>query len=234
MEKHSKKTSGHTKLINFLEQLIRNEPFIKELQIIRKKYDIPYDGFGFLFSSKEEAEIFAFKYPSDWDSSPKNIKSVDNDLDVLTKKFDLGPVENWRDELKFILFYDYVHLKDMMDLSLIDEVGVKGGDSMWNAKTHPIAIRITPYASQRDVINYIKANFNKLVLPIQNKYRSPNMKLGIHRTKGEHNQYIHDFIYDHRDVPAKELVGSVLRIFGVSMDHAHIQKIKDIEKKKRN
>lgn len=99
----------------------------------------------------------------------------------------------------------------------------------------PIAIRISPYATQRDLIDFVKSEaiWKNEIQFLQDKYRSKDIKIGKIKSKNEKIQKRNDFIYEHKDLPRKEIMSMANRKFGINIDYGHIGKIISLENKKR-
>jgi hypothetical protein len=98
--------------------------------------------------------------------------------------------------------------------------------------SHPIVIRVTPYASQREIIDYIKKSYNRLIKPIQESYKL-DVPIGKIRKKKPEIQERNKFIYENKDLPRKEIARLVAEKFNQFLDYGHIGKVISIENKKR-
>lgn len=100
--------------------------------------------------------------------------------------------------------------------------------------TFPVMLAISPFASQRDIIEYIKKFHTNHILPIQKRSRVKfkNSPIG-NRSKDSSTRNRNDFIYKKRELPRKEIATSVAKEFKEFLDVGHIGKIISEEKKKR-
>lgn len=100
--------------------------------------------------------------------------------------------------------------------------------------TFPVMLAISPFASQRDIVEYVKKFHADHILPIQKrslaKYENTPMR---NRSKDSSTRDRNDFIYENRELPRKEIATSVAKKFKEYLDVGHIGKIISEEKKKR-
>ncbi len=99
--------------------------------------------------------------------------------------------------------------------------------------SHPVILRINPYASQREIIDYIKKFYNLSIKPIQDYYKIDNIKLGSVKKKDPKKQERNNFIYENKDLPRAEIASLVGKKFKEYLDVGHVGKIISLEKKKR-
>lgn len=104
-----------------------------------------------------------------------------------------------------------------------------------SAGQHPIMIRIRPDASQRDILDFIKRNGERIRI-LQEKYQN-DIGLGVKHGKTRSNQKIrsrNNFIYQNAKLPLKQ-IAILLRTNGFPvLDEGHIGKILSLENKRRN
>lgn len=107
-------------------------------------------------------------------------------------------------------------------------------DSMkQKVRDYPISIKIHPEASQRDVIDFIKANW-QAISQLQEDHRDPvqpAVKYGRIKVN-QKNQERNQLIYDNKDLPTNE-IRHLLSERGWFLDDGHIRKIISLEKQKR-
>ena len=98
----------------------------------------------------------------------------------------------------------------------------------------PVDIRISPYASERDILDYIKKMYSFFIKPIQERYKEKT-NLGKVKNKKEIIQLRNDLIYKNRHLKLKEIMALIGEEFGNSaiIDCGYIGKIISLEKKKR-
>ncbi len=99
--------------------------------------------------------------------------------------------------------------------------------------SYPIIIRINPYASEREIVDFIRKSYTREIKPIQERYKDENIRLGKIRKKKQGIQERDDFVYNNREKPYKE----IRRLLGeqnIFIDDGLIGKIISRETKKRN
>lgn len=233
-------TSSYKKTMNYIEGLLEDSSFQKEVSKLRKKYKLPekglpktmYDEFngkkyirfpelvadGNLYS---EAIELCEKYALDlmWSSIFENYV-IYNNIDIDT---DGNPID--------IADFGYLMNGPFQYEGEEDNIGYFKN----TAKTHPVAIFINPYASQREIIDYIKKLYKISIKPIQDSYRNPKIKLGRVKKKKAGIKDRNDFIYQNRHLPSKTIMRMLYDKYGPSleMDQGYIGKIISMEKKKR-
>lgn len=137
-------------------------------------------------------------------------------------------------EIRFMSGIGFMGLFKISDLNTEKErMGSKitKNDDM----VYPIVIKISPYASQRDLIDFIK---NKVVwkhriIPLQNKFRDKNIKIGKIKKKNRLIRERNQFIFQNQDKTGKEIKCLVYEKFGEDLPYEYIPKIISREKKKR-
>lgn len=100
--------------------------------------------------------------------------------------------------------------------------------------SYPVILRISPYASQREIIDYVKKTYTRHIKPIQERYKDEGVYLGRVKKKKKGIQERNDFIYKNRHLPSKEIMRLLYDKFeGIDIDYGYIGKIISMEKKKR-
>lgn len=97
---------------------------------------------------------------------------------------------------------------------------------------HPFAILISPYANEREIVDYVKKTYNLAIKPVLDKYKNPKVKLGILRKRNATKKARNKFIYENRNLSTKELAHLVAEKFEDILEYTHINKIIKEEKKK--
>lgn len=134
-------------------------------------------------------------------------------------------------------------LEDALEEDLPD-----GDDPDFNLRAHnemmeiklgryPIALRIHPEASQRDIVEYIKKHWLEIKF-YQDQYVSKNKKASFKNSKTKENPWKkerRDYIYENRHLLRKKIMELVTTKFGPhrNIDQGHIGKIISLEKKRR-
>lgn len=98
-------------------------------------------------------------------------------------------------------------------------------------RKHPISIRITPNASQRGVVDFIRAHWHVIEI-LKNRYikgpKSPRITKKTRLVKSRN-----DFIWAHRRLKSSEIRRRVAKKFGQILDYTYISKIIKTESRKR-
>lgn len=102
---------------------------------------------------------------------------------------------------------------------------------------YPIAIRIHPDASQRDVTDFIKKHWNK-IKSYQDQYIDKNRVASFRNSKtkiNQRNKERNNFIYENKDLPKKEIMHLLAKKYGWdnALDYAYIGTIISLEDKRR-
>ncbi|MBI4086442.1 hypothetical protein HY416_00455 [Candidatus Kaiserbacteria bacterium] len=136
-----------------------------------------------------------------------------------TNRDDLLRLEYLPDELLWFDNEDHFLLKCMYEH--FDEV----------SKTHPVVLYINPEVSQRQIQDFLAKNWAEI-----EQYRK-DVKSPITgpRKKNKRTQERNDFIYEHRQLPRKEIMHLLYDKYGAELDidYGYIGKIISLEKKRR-
>lgn len=241
---HGRKTESEEKMLNYVYSLSSDPNFKKKVAQIRKKYKIPSQGFkGVSYGIGPTGTEYA--------ETPKILigTKFDEDVDALSQEYFLDII--WG-----MFIGNYVKYNDFNAtgtpegpaFEVIDLNGYLNGpftyfgdpklekkEGLWYvrelAKTKPIAILLHPYASQRNIIDYIKKLYKSDILPLQDRLKNKDVRMETVRSKNSYVKERNQFIYDHRDLPRKKLVSLVADTFGEILDLTYISKIiSDMEK----
>jgi hypothetical protein len=234
MEEKTKKIRQN-KLENYFLNVIRTDLFQKTIKELRKNYKIPEGG----FKINDDSCLSLV--------STEKITDIIQELNSLCTKINL-PDWYWIDSSLDYLFFNRVDFSNNIskptpdNLCQISDVGggtddFKGGKmgeivEKYLNKKYPIVLRISPYASERDILNFIKEN-NETIKFLQREYGDKNSKIGRIRTKNQKKQERNDFIYEHRHLPLKKIFKLVSEKFDEVLDDGLIGKIKSVEAKRR-
>lgn len=91
-------------------------------------------------------------------------------------------------------------------------------------KLFPLSIRISPYASENDITNYVRKFYKIMIEPKQFQYKKPNIKIGKFRTRI--NRKRDNFIIQHPDMKRKDLQKLVFKEFHQTVTLQHISVIR--------
>ena len=244
MNKRSKKNlqeiNAFLKVKNYYLDLINRKDFQDEVKKIRIKYRIPAKGF-----SKREKHLFPEppeygpKYPRRWSNFIK--EPIDQffwmklfkDEKKLGEKFQI-PSSSLNIIDDYVLYNDIslidsdtptlCMIQDCHDIGMYKEI-----DKEIDA-SYPIMLRISPYASERDVLDYIKVIYSKKIEPLQEKYAVKESLVG--KTRKKKNKERDDFIYMHCHLKAQE-IKKILPEKWSTTTYNEINKVIQLQKEKR-
>jgi len=131
--------------------------------------------------------------------------------------------------------YDICHLADLRMEA--DQPSIRTDILDFDNLLFPLAIRISPFASQRDILDYVRKNA-PMIKREQERYLNESGKIRIGKVKKRKEKIRgrNDFIYENRHLPHREIMQLVMEKFGDSSDtpdQGHIGKIISLEKKRR-
>lgn len=232
------KSSGYKKIENYMKDLSKRPEFLAVVKEVRKKYDIPENGFGYSSIHSENAKIS--------NRLTDNVEFVECVKDVAEQY----GVSAFREFIgSYFLFNNFklfigdmpVNVIKVLDMSTVSiKQKNKPADSMGKkalglspAELYPVGILIHPYMSQRDILDAIKMLYKSEIEPLQKKYQKEKIKLGKVRKKSERVEERNKFIYENRlGKSRKELVRMVNEKFGEIMDYTYINRIIKEEREK--
>lgn len=233
LQKRFKNTSGHRKLVQYFDAIIKSDYFQKECARLRKKYKIPKDG----FPPNPRFPVF----PKEWEFGSvrqgKVAKEFLNEVRKLCDKFRLHSLD-WGVVFEEQVMYGRYTLEydgfNSHNLIMISDFNNKETYHKSDDVAYPVALRISPYATQRDILDFVKRN-GFMINASQHKYKVKGVKIGKERKKNPKIQERNEFIYEHRHLPRKEILKLVGNKFGYDgvIEYGLIGKIISLEKKKR-
>lgn len=227
-----KQTQGFKKINNYLFALIKSNNFNNLVDNCRKKYNIPKQGF--------DNNGKYLSPPKEWEADTGKNSKYDNLI---------NEIEKFCREKKLLYFNLYTYIYDFIvynkSIEQIDDDLCMVRDSMNDSKMpkkfnfindeenyiYPISIKISPYASQRDIIDFIKKN-DKKIKTYQKLYIENNVKIGKYKSKKFEIQERNEIIYNNCNKHLKE-IRHILADKNIFLDDGHIAKIISLEKQKR-
>lgn len=228
-------TQSYKKLWNYFLEIVKTNSFQSAIKTLREKYQIPPKGF-------KGRNISYYLPPNEWKPKNKNlIKKLDKELVGLCNKYSLHFI-SWAEVISFYLFYNKLKPRydpNSSDLFLLSDLKLEKNEPYSKEiresddAAYPIAIRISPYASERDILDYIKKIYNIAIKPAQECYINKNIKIGKIKSKNQIIQKRDEFIYQNRNKSGKEIKRLVSEKFGVDLPYEYIPKIIHRENKKR-
>lgn len=227
----TEETSGQKKLWNYLYGLSDDVAFLKRVALLRKKYKIPENGCEVTYGKNDDGTVFVrmpdFLGSSGlWGDAIELAESLGLDIlcaDVV-EHFVIHNDWNLSSLGRMFFTIDINHIFDD-PYSNEDDPAEKIAELKMLTKTRPIAIFVSPYASQRDLVDHIKKTFASEIEPMQKKYQDPNIKIGAVRARSERVRERNKFIRENAHLSSKEIMGLVHEKFGEVLDYTYIAKI---------
>ncbi|KND47468.1 MAG: hypothetical protein AB199_03500 [Parcubacteria bacterium C7867-004] len=225
------KTSGYKKLFNYFEEVLNTEKFSTSIISLRKKYGLSEQGI-------RGSDDFMDLFPKLTDELERN-KLFQEDLYTLLLEYGLDPLM-WSTELTEYIVADefsaepYVALCNVWDYKKFVLRNEEIFSTRINDKDiYPVVLGISPFASERDIIDHIKHTYTEVIKPLQEKYKRQELKIGSVKRKKPKIKERNEFIYYNKDLPRREIMGLVSDKFGEHLDYGHIGKIISLMEKKR-
>ncbi len=185
------KTSGFAKLWWYFLAITESGEFNKKIKKIRVAHGIPKDGYSHPDKGEWTHPPFEWKAQKDRDRLPARSR-VQQDLNSLCVEYSLLP-RDWTSLMEDYLFYDHVlfsaepHARNLCFMS----DAVTGTDLLGHKidQTHrqayPLLIHISPYASERDILDFIRKTFNPEMARILTQYKKSDVKIGKYRKRNQ-------------------------------------------------
>jgi hypothetical protein len=236
------KAKGYQRLVNYFEKIRRKESFLEEVCRVRKNYDIPKNGYNW-----HKEGVAPFSIPNNWPYINDKVvqKKLDKEIEKLCLKHGLND-HYWNAVIhEYILWNDIIGLlvySWVFDLCYIDDPEISKSlspdDKRKANKMYPVKLKISQYASNREIIAFVKSN-SKEIRCVQKKYIDEKIEKSLKvRKRNELIRKRNDFIYKHRNKPYKEISSLVSDNFPLELtktiDEGSVGKIISIEKKRRN
>jgi len=226
------KSKGAQKMWNYFLDIMKKDYFIQTIKALRIKYDIPENGFDL-----EDGHYYRPPHNFEYDKEVR-----EEVIEKICKKYNLH-LFDYSDVILDFVYYNLTHpLYELGACGLfrvsdvIEEKKDPFGEltEQSDDTSYPIAIRISPYASQRDLIDFIKNKgiWKNEIEFLQNKYKDKDIKIGKVKSKNQDIQKRNEFIYKNSDKSLKE-IRKMLAQQKIFLDDGHIGKIISLEKQKR-
>lgn len=224
-------TKSHKKLLNYLEESLRAEG----IENIRKKYGIPINGF------KDGNSYDKWNNALESKKRLKIFKLLGNDIQKLSKKVNIFNFEGIEMVESYLYFnsFDFIPNPCFVNLCIISDIILEREEPLTKEiaegddKMFPIAIRVSPYASRRDIVDFVEGTYKLSIRPLQEKYAKKNVLIGKIKSKNPFIKERNEFIYKNKVLPRRKIKELVEEKFNVSLDYEYIGKIISDENKKR-
>ncbi len=252
--------SGFKKIESYYEELVRSKFLEKKCNFIRLMSQIPESGYK--YKNKPADGDIHWMYPVAIPKKWAGYRDNNLGIRVATYIYQLqeelqlaGPV--WQIIITNCLFFDrlpnpqflkitsldlcgvgdakkrfysYLDALESNDQDLINRVGLEMEEEL---RFFPVSLKISPYASKRDILDFIGRNFDH-IKNLQDEYRKPHVELGKIKKKGKKTSDRNDFIYKiHWNKPLKDVANEVYKKFNQHLDVGHIGKIISLETERR-
>ena len=231
-------TAGQKKLWSYLHGLPDEDWFVKRIAELRRQYKLPDNGLeDYIYYKRDGKEYVGLP-------DFVNGNTLWDDAIKLTEELALDTL--WASTVQHFIVYNNWAMSSMgtmftsLDLnSLLNGPYEEYVDAESEldlaksfAKDYPIAVFVNPYASQRDLIDYIKKTFKAEIEPLLKPYRKPEVKIGKRRKRNDRVQARNRFIRANAHLPYKEIVRIIADNTGEVLDYTYIAKIVGSKKKK--
>jgi len=220
-------TQAHEKVWNYYLEISKTDRFIALCKEARVKCGIPPTG-----------------YSTDDRSFYEKTGSESHRLFKLSCKIcsDFKLTFLWADSIEQFILYNQIErfgeLDDLGTCQVTNEMDIyKEPYGKWMGdnfnKNFPLSVRISPYASKRDILDYVDKMYSEFIAPLQKRYKRKDVKIGKVKTKKQSITTRNDIIYENRHMPYKEIFRLLPKEIRGNIDEGGIGKIISIENKKR-
>jgi hypothetical protein len=231
------KTQSHKKLWRYVEEVVDSDSFKEDVSNLRQLYKIP-EG----IVSNEKAQPMPPLQWADHDNA-KKVRMLMDDVDALCYKYGL-PCFELHDTFLNQIFFDGPPVKfedNFMAYNLCNTQDIIGDrEDPWSDRkvesddfAYPVAIRISPYASMRDIIDFVEKTYTPFIKELQDRYKMIDVEIGKQRIRDVKTVARNNFIYENRRKARKVIMKLVAEKFDEFLDEGHISKIISHENKRR-
>jgi hypothetical protein len=209
----------------YLRQLLTTQKFKTVVKSIRERHSVPASGFDIrIFDELVVAEVFP-RIPS----AVVDVKEFSDSINRLLLRY--GFSKAWFTFFSDLILFDWIG--DVANLRQILLMNL-GGTNRNRARdiealdehllSNPIVVLIPPFASQRDINDFISLNWEQIE-KIQNQYGKKDAEITKMRRKSSRVELRNQFIYENRELPKRELMKKVTDQFGDVLDYSYLGKI---------
>ena len=228
-------SQGRVKIENYAKEVGRSARFLTRIDELRKKYSIPTEGFP---PNEDGHRVLP---PRGWEPRFTD-KELGREVHKLCEDYGLHFLQ-WSDAVRLVLFYNQpleaFHGADLCMLTdLREEAEEPFTQETQDADNllFPIAVRISPQATQRDIIDFVEKHAFFIKQMQEHHLKEVHgQKIGKVKKKDPKIAERNDFIYEHRHLSRKEIMHALADNFGPDgiIDYGHISKVISLEKKRR-
>ena len=230
------------KILGYLEDLIDSKDFQDSIYILRKKYNVPPEGLycpeEILADFKESGLALSDSISYGYKGGKTQLHKLWQELNAFfDKKVEISRVLSFS-VYSALLFYFFHNIFPIDMTNAGQLLGKDGLCEITDAKEeyevyketplyydnylrrelsrYPICLRITPEASQRNLIQRIKQSWPEIE-ELQNKYKK-NKALASTRRRDDEIKLRDSYIWENREKPLKEIRSLVYEKFKSSKD----------------
>ncbi len=247
------------KFLVYLEKFIESDFFQDEVKKVRSELGIPQEGWALTKENSASFEKSgSLHFPKEMDLQPSERGVVSRKLNQSIRDATIDLQLNTyyaQILLKGYIFYNKILLSEAEDYSrlfgggdlckiadLSEELGEYCGDdpdlyenyvsiNANNNKMFPLAVKIHPQATQRDVVDFVEKNWPKIEY-LQSKYSLNKDSIKNARKISKNIRERNNFIYERRDL-ARKSIRKLLALKKIYLDEGYIGKIISLERRRR-
>ncbi len=232
----------------FFEEFVRKEEVVNFVKELRKELNLPLEGIDF---TKEDEEALTGRIEILMYTPERVVKlSQSTNENRALQACNIFTREQSRSSiyistlLRFYVFFNKTmdlvmkisdHYNDYLRIEYLpSELSGRSKEHFYDhydavSKKNPVALLIDPEVSQRQIQDFISHNWTTI-----RSYREKKPVITYKRKKSK-IQERNDFIYQHRDLPRREIMMKVTDKYGPDgvIDYAYVGKIISLERKKR-
>lgn len=242
------------KLLNSLDHFVDSDYFQDGVLELRKKLKISKNGHKITKDVREAFEMYAFPVEFGISLDSQEYQDIIKDLAKITDKF---PIRDRSLELFFFayLFYNEeiyeildgiigtdlcgivdmeTYYEDTYSFLSDEETGAEIAQDLLKEefRDYPVAIKLNPNVSQRDLIDYIETNWRHINRKLSH-YKIKESKLNKTKARDSVVKERNDFIYKRRNMPVEDLCKMVNEKFHKDFGYQDIYKLISEERKRR-
>jgi hypothetical protein len=179
------KTQGYKKLWNYVQVVIDGKEFQTMVVTMRKQYEIPPNGFLL-----EGAGPWSHP-PKEWKYyGHREFEEIRKILSGFLITRELLP-KDWLYTFESYLLYNRPFADKepgKRNLCFVSD-GIKNVDGVGGIveedakKIYPVLLHISPYASKRDILDYVELVYKPEIERMQEQYKNPEIDIGKYRTR---------------------------------------------------
>lgn len=225
------KGQGHQKILNYFREVVDSQSFQEFIKRTKLKYKIPENGFT------DSTKMYLFP-PKGWvfENNEGKQTELENEIEEICKKCSLHFLDD--STIKTYLFYGVIdfpvpEMSNMCFAVDLSEKPISKKIKKSDDSNFPIVIRISPYASERDILDYVKTTYKDVIYRLQKKHKIEEVEVGKFRKKNSEIAKRNTFIYENRHLPMMEIMRLVNKEFKINIDYGLVGKIISNERKRR-